>query len=132
MHAQGLKRYRNSAAVAGSDFTVSDQCADLARYITWIGQDRAKRGPCQQAAIGAISPVGKRFGTEGMVYRLGCLLHRRSRATDQPEGRIEGADGRNDRGRERAVGLRLVVQGPVRFDVVKPGALGAGDRVQRP
>src|SRR4030081_718992 len=67
MHAQGLKRYLNSAAVAGADFTVSDQRSDLLRHSLNIGEDRPRLGPRQQRAVRPVAPVGKGFGEEGMV-----------------------------------------------------------------
>ncbi len=42
MHAQGFKRYGNPAAVAGSNFTVGDQRADLSRHLLRVGEYRAR------------------------------------------------------------------------------------------
>jgi len=131
MYAQGSKRYCKPAAVAGADFTLGDQGADLPRHFRRIGDQRARFRPWLQRPIGSVSPVGKSFGGEGMSLCPSCLLHRRSGTTHQPQGWIEGMDGRDDRGRQRAIRLRLVVECAVRLDVAQRSAFGTSDRIER-
>jgi hypothetical protein len=131
MYAQGSKRYGNSAAVAGADFTVSDQRAHLSGYLVRIREDRTRLGPWQQAAIRPIPPVGKGFGSEGMTHLPRRPFHRRPSAAHRTQVWIEFADRRYDCDRQCAVGLRLVVESTVRFDVMQRGAFGSSDRVER-
>src|SRR5207248_4684298 len=51
MYAQGSKRYGNPAAVAGDNFTIRDQRADLPCHRIWIGEDGTRFGSRQQRAI---------------------------------------------------------------------------------
>ena len=75
MYAQGSKRYDNPAAVAGDNFTVSDQRADLSRHRLWIDKDGTRFGPWQQRAIRPISPVGEGFRCKRVGRRSRRLFH---------------------------------------------------------
>jgi len=131
MYAQGSKRYCKPAAVAGADFTLGDQGADLPCHFRRIGDQRARLGPRQQCAIRTVTPVGKGFRRKRMAHSDCRLPHRRSGTTHQPQAWSEGADGRNDRDRQGAICLCLVVEGAVRLDVVQRSAFGTSDRIER-
>jgi len=131
VYAQGSKRYCKPAAVAGENFTVSHQPANLPRHLLWIGKHRARLGARQQGAIRTVTPVGKGFRRKRMARSDCRLLHRRSGTTNQPQGWIEGMDGRDDRGRQRAIRLGLVIEGAVRLDVVQRSAFDTRDRIER-
>jgi len=131
MYTEGSKRYGKPAAVAGENFTASHQPTNLPRHLLWVGKHRARLGPRQQGAIRTVTPVGKGFRRKRMARSDCRLLHRRSGTTHQPQAWSEGADGRNDRDRQGAVRLRLVVEGAVRLDVVQRRAFGTSDRIER-
>jgi len=75
MYAQGSKRYDNPAAVAGDNFTVSDQRANLSRHRLWINKDGTQFRPRQQPAIRRVLPVGEGFSDEGMARCPRRLFH---------------------------------------------------------
>ena len=131
MYAQGSKRYGNPAAVAGDNFTIRDQRADLPCHRIWIGEDGTRFGSRQQRAIHRVPPVGKGFRRKGVSYRSRRVFHGGSGATYQAQDWIKYANTRDDRDRQRAVGLRLVVQRTMRLDVAQRSAVGAGDGIQR-
>ena len=131
MQAQSFKHNRHPAAVARHHCRFSDQQPNLAHHLFRIRQYGGWLGPWDQGAVRPVPPVGEGFGRERMVERSGSPLHRRPGAPHQPKRRIEPPDRVNDRHRQGVVGLSLVVQRAMRFDVVEDGSLSPSNRIER-
>ena len=66
-----------------------------------------------------------------MSNGLRGLLHRRAGPADQPQRGIECPDAGDDGNRQPLVGLGLVVERAVRFDMSERGTLGSRDGLER-